>query len=126
MFGISFQAYDLFVKRNRYHLSWRILHFIFLLILRKLNLFDFDFCFGYFLWSNCMLIGLFYSSMRLRVENVSFTTHFHLGKKYAYRKRMVKNISNLHCSYRKNVNVFDPKILAPPVNCQPSHWRKDS
>ena len=36
--------------------------------------------FHHFRWSNLMVIRFFYSSRRLRVENVSFTTHLYVGK----------------------------------------------
>ena len=65
--------------------------------------------FQHFRWSNLIVIRFFYSSRGLRVENVSVTTHLYMGKKYAYRKRIVKHISNLHFSDRKNANVFEPK-----------------
>ena len=72
-----------------------------------LKLFDFlkkESC--HFRKSNLRLIGFLYSSRRFRVEKESSMTHLYLGKKYVYRKRIVKHVANIHFSETKNANVF--------------------
>ena len=79
--------------------------YVLLSILQFWKMFDFiTFC--YFRRARPIVIEFFYSSTALRVENVSFLTHLYLGKKYAYRKWIVKHISAIAFSTSKNVNVF--------------------
>ena len=70
------------------------------------------------LWgSELCVIGFFCSSRAPRVQNASFVRYLYLGRNSAHRQRMVKYISKFHFSHKEN--------LEPPMNCQPTHWRKD-
>ena len=109
--NIIFPPFEFSKTRNQYRLMRRSLHLCFYSISKILKTLNFV-IFHHFWGQSRVLFGFFVSSRALLLQSVSFLTPLYLGKNYAYRKRIVKHISKLH--------------LEPPVNCQPSHWRKGS